>query len=208
MSIKKIIAAALASVMAVSTLAVSAFAGSLEIPGSDTADRNTEFKGKDAIAEFLEGNDPANIESITFKGTGTFSIAYDKADGTWYQNNDDAKNEWTIAASEFNWEKEDQCIKFCIYHADATPDPVTVEWTFNLKAAETTAAEAAPEATTAAEAAPEATTAAEAAPAENNNAAAPADDKGNADTGIEGVAVVASLAVLAAGAIVVAKKRK
>ena len=33
-------------------------------------------------------------------------------------------------------------------------------------------------------------------------------NKGNADTGIEGVAVVAGIAVLAAGAIVVAKKRK
>ena len=36
----------------------------------------------------------------------------------------------------------------------------------------------------------------------------PTDDKQNADTGIEGVAVVAGIAVLAAGAIVVAKKRK
>lgn len=33
-------------------------------------------------------------------------------------------------------------------------------------------------------------------------------DKGNADTGVEGVAVVAGLAIVAAGAIVVAKKRK
>lgn len=35
-----------------------------------------------------------------------------------------------------------------------------------------------------------------------------ADDKGNADTGVEGIAVVAALAVLAGGAVVVAKKRK
>ena len=34
------------------------------------------------------------------------------------------------------------------------------------------------------------------------------DDKGNADTGVEGVAAVAGLAIVAAGAIVVAKKRK
>ena len=38
--------------------------------------------------------------------------------------------------------------------------------------------------------------------------AATNSNKGNADTGIEGVAVVAGIAVLAAGAIIVAKKRK
>mgnify|MGYP006990139278 CR=1 FL=1 len=31
--------------------------------------------------------------------------------------------------------------------------------------------------------------------------------KGNADTGVEGVAVVAGLAIIAAGAVVVSKKR-
>lgn len=44
------------------------------------------------------------------------------------------------------------------------------------------------------------------APAGDTNA--PAADKGNADTGVEGVAVVAALAVLAGGAVVIAKKRK
>lgn len=34
------------------------------------------------------------------------------------------------------------------------------------------------------------------------------DNKGNADTGVEGVAVVAGIAVIAAGAIVISKKRK
>lgn len=42
--------------------------------------------------------------------------------------------------------------------------------------------------------------------ADTNNA--PASDKGNADTGVEGVAIVAALAVLAGGAVVIAKKRK
>ncbi len=42
--------------------------------------------------------------------------------------------------------------------------------------------------------------------ADTNNT--PASDKGNADTGIEGVAVVAAIAVLAGGAVVIAKKRK
>lgn len=39
-------------------------------------------------------------------------------------------------------------------------------------------------------------------------AAAPADDKGSPDTGVEGVAVVAGLAVVAAGALAISKKRK
>lgn len=46
-----------------------------------------------------------------------------------------------------------------------------------------------------------------AAAAGNTNAAA-ATSKGSADTGIEGVAVVAGLAVIAAGAVIVSKKRK
>lgn len=49
------------------------------------------------------------------------------------------------------------------------------------------------------------------APADNNAAGdtnQPVADKNNADTGVEGVAVVAGLAVIAAGAVVVAKKRK
>lgn len=41
----------------------------------------------------------------------------------------------------------------------------------------------------------------------NTNTAA-ASDKGNADTGVEGVAAVAGIAIIAAGAIVIAKKRK
>lgn len=36
----------------------------------------------------------------------------------------------------------------------------------------------------------------------------PTDDKNNAETGVEGVAVVAGIAVLAVGAVIVAKKRK
>ena len=41
-----------------------------------------------------------------------------------------------------------------------------------------------------------------------NTNAATNSNKGNADTGVEGVAVVAGLAVVAAGAVVIAKKRK
>ncbi len=68
--------------------------------------------------------------------------------------------------------------------------------------AETDATEAETEAAT--EAAPAETTAAPNGDTTNT----PATDKGNADTGIEGVAVVAAIAVLAGGAVVIAKKRK
>ena len=44
--------------------------------------------------------------------------------------------------------------------------------------------------------------------AATGNTATPTADKTNADTGVEGVAVVAGLAIVAAGAVVVAKKRK
>ena len=46
-----------------------------------------------------------------------------------------------------------------------------------------------------------------AAPAEDNNAAA-TDDKGSPDTGVEGVAALAGLAVVAGGALVISRKRK
>lgn len=69
--------------------------------------------------------------------------------------------------------------------------------------AETTAAPSAEETT---QAAPAETTAAPAQAAGDTNTATA--DKNNADTGIEGVAAVAGLAVLAAGAVVIAKKRK
>lgn len=60
-----------------------------------------------------------------------------------------------------------------------------------------------------AEAAPAAdeTPAEEAAPAGNTNTGAAAD-KSNADTGVEGVAAFAGIAILAAGAILISKKRK
>lgn len=61
-----------------------------------------------------------------------------------------------------------------------------------------------------ASAAPAATEAAttEAAAATGNTNTAATADKNNADTGVEGVAAIAGIAIVAAGAIIVAKKRK
>lgn len=46
------------------------------------------------------------------------------------------------------------------------------------------------------------------APADTTDTTAPAEDKGSPDTGVEGVAAVAGVAALAAGALIVSKKRK
>ncbi len=53
-----------------------------------------------------------------------------------------------------------------------------------------------------------ATEAATEAPAGDANNAPATSDKNNADTGVEGVAAVAGVAIIAAGAIIIAKKRK
>lgn len=75
--------------------------------------------------------------------------------------------------------------------------------TYNAAAAAETPAEETPAEETPAEETPADTEApAETAPT------APATDKGSPDTGVEGVAAVAGLAVVAAGAVVLSKKRK
>ena len=86
---------------------------------------------------------------------------------------------------------------------------ILAEFAEEAAPAETTAAAAdnTPAETTAAAAADN-TSAETTAAAAGNTTPAASSDKGNADTGVEGVAVVAGLAIVAAGAIVVAKKRK
>lgn len=74
-----------------------------------------------------------------------------------------------------------------------------VECTFTISGFKAAASAEAAEPAAAAEAAEPATG--------NTNAAATAD-KSNADTGVEGVAAIAGIAIIAAGAIVIAKKRK
>lgn len=77
--------------------------------------------------------------------------------------------------------------------------------------AESTPAESTPAESTPAESAPAESTPAESAPAESTPAeSAPAADtsKPNTDTGIEGVAAILGVAVVAGGAMIVAKKRK
>ena len=203
MSIKKILAAAVASVMAVSAMAVSAFAAEIEVPANADGWKDVEiFKDYDSLTKLLDsGKTPEDVESITIKSAGSaIGIGYHAADAdlTWVQPTDNDENAWftdskTIKASEISLTKDKAYLKA---FGNNIEDPATVEVTFTYKAA------AAADTTAAANTEAASTTAA---PANGNTAPS---DKGNADTGVEGVAVVASLAVLAAGAIVVAKKRK
>lgn len=130
--------------------------------------------------------------------------------GTPYTSSDDGKetrvnlyNEWVSALPDDARTASGDL-------SDATPtamDKAIGEWktltvNFTVSGIEGTATEA-----TEATEAPAATEATQA-PTGDTNSSNSASDKNNADTGVEGVAAVAGVAVIAAGAIVIAKKRK
>ena len=133
--------------------------------------------------------------------------------GTPYTSSDDGKetrvnlyNEWVSALPDDARTASGDL-------SDATPtamDKAIGEWktltvNFTVSGIEGTATEATE--ATEAPAATEATQATQA-PTGDTNSSNSASDKNNADTGVEGVAAVAGVAVIAAGAIVIAKKRK
>ena len=89
-------------------------------------------------------------------------------------------------ASDISLSEEKCYLK--IFYAPGTVDAGECEVTFTYKEA------AAPQT-------PDDTTPSESTPADDNNAS-------NVDTGVEGVAVVVGVAAVAAGAMIVAKKRK
>lgn len=125
------------------------------------------------------------LDSVTIKNAAGFEATY--ADGA-----------LTIAGGESE---------------GATEAPEVTEAAETTEATEvateaTEATETAPEATEATEATTEAAPAASEAAPEAGDTNAAASDKNNADTGVEGVAIVAALAVLAGGAVVIAKKKK
>ncbi len=237
MNIKKMIAGAVASVMAVSSLAIAASA----------ADFKTEYTYK---------NSAANLNLDT-SGTGFYTqaqlghiqkidsltISYETADGaTGYAL---IQTNWggdsAVEANAFKWDggsfetwtganvilPDGVAVEGTTMTFTAITD-VASEWTQYIAKYPDAAEAAAPDmiiltigggkgsiiAEYASDAAPAETD--ETAPAETTAAPAgedtvtnaPSSDKGNADTGVEGVAAVAGLAIIAAGAIVIAKKRK
>lgn len=195
MNMKKILAAASASVLAVSAMSAVAFAAKDYTIDVGFQEGWTEFKVIDETKGDMAGqikaafdvDDPTTIESVTFTANDkvtSWVVGYDAAE--WTQTADDelgAGDSYTC--KNINWEKGDAlCIKVGV---SASDDDAVITVSVKLKGD-----------------APAESTPAESTPAEST----PAESKPNTDTGVEGVAAVLGVAVVAAGAMVVAKKRK
>lgn len=163
MKLKKIVAGIAAAAVALSAMAVNAFAATFEGTSKIT---DTAWWTEDSIVdvangvgvENLIGNlDPSTVKSITFKGDTAFFLGYAGTDGEWHQNTD-AVSEMTVTDVLFTVQGEtNPTLKIMISKGDGVE--YTITWTAEgeegAAPAETTAAEteAEPEAT---EAEPEA----------------------------------------------------
>ncbi len=256
MNMKKIIAGAVASVMAVSTMAASSFAadntGFLTVNlawggGGDQSAENVkwtnDFNSWDgANVTVPEGVNLTRSTAKDFELTFTVEIDEEAFKAAWLAAGDDYSEEsfytdaqilvigttslkkviyveqgkssysFTTTADKLNQQDEAKDPEgwFTQIQKGHIPEikSLTVAYTDKSAGAgndDTTAEETKPtesgDAATTTDAAATTTGAA-------GNTNKPTNDKNNADTGIEGVAIVAGLAVLAAGAVVVAKKRK
>lgn len=226
MNIKKIIAGVAASALAVSAMAVAASAAgpittSIGYAADDGNGNFQVFLSGDAVGGDLYNLDPSQIASydVTFSfeageedWVGGACIIQYESGGWWTQIGDYGTDDGRT------WGNLKSGDTFNVVLPDAIPaDEQSVILTFQnysdgiavnidkivLKDASGNAILTLP-AEAAAPAATEATTAA----AGDTSAAAATTDKNNADTGVEGVAAIAGIAIVAAGAVVVAKKRK
>lgn len=184
MSIKKILAASAASIVAVSAMAVvaSAAEATVTIPAkADGSWSDIEYKGEAKFKEIF-GDDYANLDTVTVKSTDGSIFGYGfQSNSEWTQvEADPGVTEATI--SDIKTSGDDCCIKFFISGL-YDPVDVTVSWT-------TKSADAAPS---------------DSKPEESKT---DANTSTNVNTGVEGVAVVLGVAVVAAGAMIVSKKRK
>ena len=197
MSMKKILAAASASVLAVSAVSVMASADATKYT-VDYVESWTDFKLIDdaddagsAATNLGADIDIKSIKSITLTAHGVtkWQWGYNNTVDGWSQCPDDAPlgDGDTYTFENINVEKENLCVKMGVTTADdGAYFDVEVQ----------TAGDEAP-----AESAP-----AESTPAADNTTSDAT--KPNPDSGVEGVAAVLGVAVVAAGAMVVAKKRK
>lgn len=195
MSMKKILAAASASVLAVSAVSVMASAEATKYT-VDYVESWTDFKLIDdadvagsAAKNLGADTDVKSIKSITVTAHGVtkWQWGYDAAEG-WSQCPDDAPlgDGDTYTFENINVEKENLCVKMGVTTADDG-----AYFDVEVKTADAEApAESTPEST----------------PATDNTTSDAT--KPNPDSGVEGVAAVLGVAVVAAGAMVVAKKRK
>lgn len=197
MSIKKILAASAASIVAVSAMAVVASAAKVTVPANATAWADVEiFADYDALSKLLDsGKTPEDIETITIKSDGSaIGIGYHAADAalTWVQKTDSDESAWftdsmTLNASDISLTKDKAYLKA---FGNNIEDPAEVEVTFTYKSAD---------------AAPSDSKTEDSKPEESKT---DANTSTNVNTGVEGVAVVLGVAAVAAGAMIVSKKRK
>ena len=202
MSMKKILAAASASVLAVSAVSVMASADATKYT-VDYVESWTDFKLIDEkdVAGSVATNLGADVDlksvksiTVTSHGVTKWQWGYNNTVDGWSQCPDDAPlgDGDTYTFENIDVEKEDLCIKMGVTTADDG-----AYFDVEVKTADAEApAESAP-----AESAP-----AESTPAADNTTSDAT--KPNPDSGVEGVAAVLGVAVVAAGAMVVAKKRK
>lgn len=233
MKIKKIIAGIVASAMAVSTLAIAASADALlSKEGNDQSSANYSIDFSSLTEEQVKSitKIEASVSVTTSMVNGC--IGYNKADAGWTSVNQELNVDggsnltgtWVAEAEAGSFASLDEAGAIAPYcevqfwwvnpvydeagnesgKGVATLNSVTV---YDASGAVllTVGAAASPADT-------EAPAATEAPTTEGTGAAgdttAPTPDKNSPNTGIEGVAVVAGLAIIAAGAVVVAKKRK
>ena len=228
MKMKKLIAGLVASAMAVGAMAVAASAADLM-----TKTGNTEGSANYDVS--FEGLTDEQINSIT-KIEAEISVTTNFMNGCIGYN--DAASGWTAVNQELNeeagpvdgkWVLEVTAGSFAALAEDGSIAPFAqIQFWWINPAYDEDGNEGDPGVATlksvtlydangnvvtaGGDSAPAATEAASneapsnEAPAGNTNQAVA--DKNNADTGVEGVAVVAGLAIIAAGAVVVAKKRK
>ena len=179
MSIKRILAAAAASVVAVSAMAVVAsadgFSSSVTISDSTWwTEHIVVDETTGSISDLIGDVDPANIASITFSSDIDFQVGYNNTEGSWTQKETASEQ----VCDDIDFSEERAALKFGISKGDGVE--YTINWTVNLKDG------------------------GDAAPADSNNNTG----ANNVDTGVEGVAAVLGVAAVAAGAMIVAKKRK
>ena len=137
MKFKKTLASVCAAAIAVSSLAVSAFAGSITF--SDTA----WWTQKDLkIEDILEGNKPEDVESITFTSDTTFLIGYnstkvtdEKTGSTWKQDATAADtytvSDAVLAPQEIEGKTVNPAFSVMLSKGDGVD--YTINWKVNLK---------------------------------------------------------------------------
>ncbi len=219
MSIKRILAAAAASVVTVSAMSAVAFAGI-----TNASDANGNYM----VDLIEEGYTVTDVYGLTVTISGDYAdtgvgggIGFNSASG-WAQHewgNADAGKEITLtednkvtllldAPAFADSDANDPTNPYAqVWIAQWWGNDATVEKVEVLGAGGVvlTANNAAPDDTTPSESTPDDTTPSESTPDENK----PEDtNKPNVDTGVEGVAAVIGVAAVAAGAMIVAKKRK